>query len=66
VDILISQYQWDRRYVIWGISLSGGLKHIASIRNRLTGENSIMKRMQDKMLTEMAELQAEYRPIDNG
>jgi len=53
----MSEYGWSRNYCLWEINFSLGIKYIASMIRRNTGENVVEKNLQNLLLTRLAELQ---------
>ncbi len=56
----MSEYNWSRPYIFWGLPFSTGIKYINSISDRHSGKNSIAERLKDKMMTELAEMMTEF------
>lgn len=56
----MSEYGWDRHYVLWVLPFQTGVKYIASITARLTGENRLEQRYRDKLLEALAVYQRDF------
>lgn len=63
----MSEYaQLSRRTIIWRLPMATGLKYIAAIRYRMTGEDSVTAALTEAKDRQLAELQAKYAEALRG
>ncbi len=56
----MSEYGWSRRYILWMLPFSSGIKFIASITRRLSGRDIISERIHENYMRRLAEAQTEF------